>query len=403
MAQTLELERAEVNLRSAVKSRPREMIGELEKLFWWYYERAHELYLDFVSGKLGVDEFVRDADSPEGEFRLDANLALQRLVESDATRRLAEIAGVRERLALLANLPVILRRAGCAEGLRPLVMWGESLSFALGGQLKYALCAAAIARALWAQQEGLAGELARRCLDVELERLVSLSCALVEAARSTGLDGALSPGITEYFLEFRNERLITRAVLIDTSVLLLLIECEILHGSDNSTRHIKLRQLCGEARRLLAERCKPYLISELSRLEFSRVLLRKTLTDQRLLTYFIQRSEKPAKLCLQIFNEIIAKMKAIEVEVEQEDLAKASEVARHLHGRELPEFNDPERCDEKRRCNEKCIGRHAFNIILFAQAINRSVKVLAKDRNFVQFDILYSGIKPECRSTPFLK
>jgi hypothetical protein len=79
------------------------------------------------------------------------------------------------------------------------------LSFALGGQLKYALCAAAIARALWARQEGLAGELARKCLNVELEGLISLSCALVEAARSTGLDGALSPGITEYFLEFRNE------------------------------------------------------------------------------------------------------------------------------------------------------------------------------------------------------
>jgi hypothetical protein len=205
MAQALELERAEVNLRDTIKSRPEEVIGEFEGLLQWYYKRAHELYHDFASGKLGVDEFVREADSLEREFQPDASLALQRLVESDAARKLAEIAGVSERLAFLANLPAILRRMGCAEGSHSLAMWGESSSFALGGQLKYALCAAAAAWALWTQREGLAGELARRCLNVDLKRLISLSCALVEAVRSTGLDRALPPGTTEFFLEFRDE------------------------------------------------------------------------------------------------------------------------------------------------------------------------------------------------------
>lgn len=112
MVQALELERAEANLRGALESRPEEVIGEFEGLLWQYYERAHELYQDFASGKLGVDEFVLDADSLEREFQLDANLAfqtLQRLVESDAARRLAEIAGVSERLAFLASLPVIFK------------------------------------------------------------------------------------------------------------------------------------------------------------------------------------------------------------------------------------------------------------------------------------------------------
>jgi hypothetical protein len=205
MARALELERAEASLREAIKSRPGEIFGGLEGMLQWYHKRAHELYQDFTSGKLGVDEFVRDAGSLETEFRLDASLALQRLAESDAARRLAEVAGARERLAFLANLPVILRRIGCAEGPRALTAWGEALLFALGGQLKYALCTAAVAWALWARQEELARELARRCLNVELEKFISLSCALVETARSTGLDRALSPGITEYFLEFRNE------------------------------------------------------------------------------------------------------------------------------------------------------------------------------------------------------
>ena len=108
-------------------------------------------------------------------------------------------------LAALANMPVILRRIGCVERLRPLVMWGESLFFALGGQLKYALCAAAIANMLWMKQEGRARELPARCLNVDLERFISLSCALVEAFRSTGLDRAIPPGMTEFFLEFRHE------------------------------------------------------------------------------------------------------------------------------------------------------------------------------------------------------
>mgnify|MGYP001770646179 CR=1 FL=1 len=169
-------------------------------------------------------------------------------------------------------------------------------------------------------------------------------------------------------------------MLLDTSVIVLLFECLVLNMA---YPHVKvgrsLQRILGVGRvgvcdlfnELIMQRCKgsQCFVSKLSILEFTKVFIYKSLTTNEYLKIIKNRNilKAPEDLLMALINVYIGAGVSLDlVEVEEGDLDKALEF--------LSRF----------RWDEREIRMKSFDILLFAQAVTRGVKLFTKDNNFLK-------------------
>lgn len=169
-------------------------------------------------------------------------------------------------------------------------------------------------------------------------------------------------------------------MLLDTSVIVLLFECLILNVpypqvKVNRSLHqilgVQKVGICDLFNELITQRCKgnQCFISKLSILEFTKVFLYKSLTNKEYLKIIKNRNilKAPEDLLMALINIYREAGIFINlVEIEERDLNKALEFLNRL------------------KWNEREIRRKSFDILLFAQAVTRGVKLFTKDRDFLE-------------------
>ena len=170
-------------------------------------------------------------------------------------------------------------------------------------------------------------------------------------------------------------------MLLDTSVIVLLFECLILNIPYPQVKVGRSLQrilggvervgICDLFNELMMKRCKGSrcFISKLSILEFTKVFIYKSLTKREYLRIIKNRNilKAPEDLLTALINVYREAGISIDlVEIEERDLDKALEFLNKL------------------KWDERETRMKSFDILLFAQAVTRGVKLFTKDSNFLE-------------------
>lgn len=143
--------------------------------------------------------------------------------------------------------------------------------------------------------------------------------------------------------------------------------------SITSLRHI---EPCSLLRKIINGYCRtPCSTSELSRMEFIKVVIGNALSDNRYAAWLKSTAPTPDVVSYfsQIFNELIKEYQLGIIKIETADMEKALEVAKALSWR-------PEE-----------IKRKSFDVLLLAQAARRGLKLFTRDRGVYDIHLRVFG------------
>ena len=169
-------------------------------------------------------------------------------------------------------------------------------------------------------------------------------------------------------------------MLLDTSILVLLVECEVLRVSHpqikvgRGLQHIlgtSVSNICEVARVVVVSRCKeqPCYVSELSLLELTKVFLFKSLVHieyHNVLESYDNILEAPKEI-LNRFIRILHEA-GLSIEVVAVDKQVLNIVREFL---------------QRLKWDEDVLRKKSFDLLLFAQSVARGVKIFTTDRDFI--------------------